>query len=205
MNEASDRTTDADPLPMADGSAGTAPLSSRALVGLLADRDRRLVVAGLLLGASEPGEIAAQVGLGIREVVAALDRLESSGLVEQLEPQRFHLLEEAFQLAARREAQREPPSEHGDETEDRRRILDRALRDGRLVAMPAKHSRRLVVLDHIAQRFEPGLRYSERQVNAILSSVDTDTAALRRYLVDERLLDRAGGEYWRIGGTFEPS
>jgi hypothetical protein len=28
-----------------------------------------------------------------------------------------------------------------------------------------------------------------------------DTATLRRYLVDEGLLDRAGGEYWRIGGT----
>ncbi len=184
---------------------GGSHLSSRALVGLLADRDRRLVVAGLLLGASEPGEIAAQVGLGIREVIAALVRLQSGGLVEQLQQQRFHLLEEAFQIAARREAPPERPTEHGDETEDRRRILDRALRDGRLVAMPAKHSRRLVVLDHIAQRFEPGVRYSERQVNAMLSSVDADTAALRRYLVDERLLDRAEGEYWRIGGTFEPS
>jgi hypothetical protein len=68
--------------------------------------------------------------------------------------------------------------------------------------MPAKHSRRLVVLDHIAQRFEPGERYSERQVNAMLAPVDADVAALRRYLVDERLLDRADGEYWRIGGTF---
>src|SRR5215207_8487224 len=28
-----------------------------------------------------------------------------------------------------------------------------------------------------------------------------DAAALLRFLVDEGLLDRAGGEYWRIGGT----
>lgn len=176
-------------------------ISSRTLVGLLADRDRRLVVAGLLLGASDPGEIAAQVGLGVREVMVALDRLESGGLVEALGNHRFHLLEEAFQLAARREAPPEPPSEFGDETGDRRRILDTAFRDGRLVALPAKHSRRLVVFDHIAQSFEPGVHYSERQVNAILAGFDEDTAALRRYLVDDRFLDRAGGEYWRSGGS----
>ena len=31
-----------------------------------------------------------------------------------------------------------------------------------------------------------------------------DTAALRRYLVDEGILDREHGEYWRTGGTFDP-
>ena len=57
------------------------------------------------------------------------------------------------------------------------------------------------MLDWLAQDFEPGERYTERQVNAILARRHPDTATLRRYLVDEDLLDRAGGEYWRIGGT----
>jgi len=30
-----------------------------------------------------------------------------------------------------------------------------------------------------------------------------DHAALRRYLVDEGFLERAGGIYWRTGGTVE--
>lgn len=55
----------------------------------------------------------------------------------------------------------------------------------------------------MAQRFEPGERYTERQVNAELSSLYDDTATLRRYLVDEGFLDRADGEYWRSGGTVE--
>jgi hypothetical protein len=38
-------------------------------------------------------------------------------------------------------------------------------------------------------------------VNEILEHRHPDTASLRRYLVDEELLDRAAGEYWRIGGT----
>ena len=36
----------------------------------------------------------------------------------------------------------------------------------------------------------------------VWAEVDADTATLRRYLVDEAMLDRADGEYWRIGGTF---
>ena len=66
--------------------------------------------------------------------------------------------------------------------------------------MPAKRSRRLVVLDHVAQVFEPGRRYPEREVNVLLRAFYDDYAALRRYLVDEGFLAREDGEYWRSGG-----
>jgi hypothetical protein len=74
------------------------------------------------------------------------------------------------------------------------------LRDGMIDAIPAKRSRRRLLLAEIVQAFEPGVRYSERQVNDVLRAPHPDHAALRRYLVDEQLMDRAGGEYWRIGG-----
>ena len=57
-----------------------------------------------------------------------------------------------------------------------------------------------MVLEFIVQAFEPGQRYDEAAVNAILRAFWPDVAALRRYLVDEQLLDRAAGMYWRIGG-----
>ena len=38
-------------------------------------------------------------------------------------------------------------------------------------------------------------------MNLIIGQVHPDTAALRRYLVDEGMLDREAGEYWRSGGT----
>ena len=180
-----------------------APLLSRTLAGLLADPARRAVFAALVLGADDVPTVATRSGCSQRDTVEALDRLTSAGLVEAIDGDRFHLLTGAFELAVRREAPPQPPSDFADETEERRRILDRALDDGRLVALPAKRSRRLVVLDHLVQRFEPGRHYSERQVNAMLAAVDADTATLRRYLVDEGMLDRAGGEYWRSGGTFE--
>jgi hypothetical protein len=77
--------------------------------------------------------------------------------------------------------------------------------DGRIPALPAKHSRRLLLLDKIAQAFEPGVRYPERDVSLFLGALHSDYAALRRYLVDADFLSRADGEYWRSGGTVVPS
>ncbi len=74
------------------------------------------------------------------------------------------------------------------------------LRDGKLESLPAKRSRRLQLLNEVAQAFEPGIRYPEREVNRRLAVMHDDYAALRRYLVDEELLDRDHGEYWRSGG-----
>lgn len=75
--------------------------------------------------------------------------------------------------------------------------------DGRLHTIPSKRSKLLVVLDHLAQSFEPGSTYPEKQVNEILSGFHPDHAALRRYLVENGILDREAGVYWRIGGTVE--
>jgi hypothetical protein len=74
------------------------------------------------------------------------------------------------------------------------------VRDGRIAALPSRHSRRRLLLAEVAQAFEPGVRYPERDVNQVLGALYPDFAALRRYLVDEQFLDRDGGEYWRIGG-----
>ncbi len=76
--------------------------------------------------------------------------------------------------------------------------------NGRIETMPARQARRRLLLDTVAQAFEPGVRYPERMVNSFLGAIYADFAALRRYLVDEEFLSRAAGEYWRSGGTVLP-
>ncbi|MGI9610741.1 MAG: DUF2087 domain-containing protein [Acidimicrobiia bacterium] len=175
-------------------------LTARSLVGLLAEPDRLRIVATLVLdGPQTPRVIGRRSGLELRDVVNGLDRLQANGLVEELEGE-YVVLEAAFKVAARQEAPASPESSHPDEPLERRRVLDQCLKDGRLVHMPTKRSKRLVLLEELAHRFEPGVHYTENQVNASLVSVSSDTATLRRYLVDEGLLDRADGEYWRSGG-----
>jgi hypothetical protein len=84
---------------------------------------------------------------------------------------------------------------------DRDERLRAFVRDGQIAVLPARRTRRLLLLDAVAQGFEPGTRYSERQVSLFLGALHPDYAALRRYLVDDDFLSRSGGEYWRSGGA----
>jgi hypothetical protein len=82
-------------------------------------------------------------------------------------------------------------------------IVRRFVRAGRLTVIPARRSKRRLVLDWLAQEFEPGRVYPEAAVNKMLIRFHPDFAALRRYLVDEGFMERRQGFYWRAGGTFD--
>jgi hypothetical protein len=77
--------------------------------------------------------------------------------------------------------------------------LDALFRRGRLVSIPHSGARRQRLLEYLAERFEPGRLYTEQDVREKLSMVHDDHATLRRYLVDEGLLQRSndGGAYGR--------
>lgn len=180
-----------------------APIPDAAtIVGLLADDTRRRVLAALVLGAGDLDEVRHATGLTVREAASAIARLVESELVVRGADGTHVLLAEAFRRAAIAAAPDRPePEPTGDVPEDAAKVLRTFLRGGRLVSIPMQHGKKLVVLDRLAQEFDVGVRYSERQVNAILRRFHDDVAALRRYLVDEGFLDRDAGEYWRAGGT----
>ena len=58
--------------------------------------------------------------------------------------------------------------------------------------------KRLAVINWFARKFEPGRRYPELEVNAIIAEFINDFASVRRYLVDYRIMDRQAGVYWRV-------
>ena len=72
---------------------------------------------------------------------------------------------------------------------------------GRLVAIPAQRKKRLAVLRWLVEEFQPGRRYTEAEVNRIISRRHPDYATLRRYMVDEELMQRRSGIYWRTGSV----
>lgn len=72
------------------------------------------------------------------------------------------------------------------------------VRNGRLTSLPSR--RRTLLLAacaFLADRFERGRRYPEREINELLADDAPDVATLRRLLVDEAFLDRERGSYWR--------
>ena len=83
----------------------------------------------------------------------------------------------------------------------RSRILDRLLdANGRVARWPRRRVQGLIILEHLAQHFEPDLRLRESEVNALLNSLHAfnDAALLRRWLVEEGFLSRtaSGSAYW---------
>ena len=82
---------------------------------------------------------------------------------------------------------------------DRKVIDDYSLPSGRLKTIPAQRKKLEAVLCYVVNAFEPGVRYSEKQVNEMLSRFHEDTATLRRELIGYGLMGREGdgGEYWR--------
>jgi hypothetical protein len=184
---------------------------ARDLLALLAEPDRLKALAAVALGVETLAEVAERAGLEPRAAARALNRLAAGGLLEGEAGKRYRVRTEALRAAARRSAadRREDAGQAGSE------VVGRFLRGGRLVAIPAARSKRLVVLDHLAGLFEPGRRYPEREVNEILGAVHPDYAMLRRYLVDDGFLDRADEPapsgsrsvkvYWRTGGTVDTS
>jgi hypothetical protein len=78
-------------------------------------------------------------------------------------------------------------------------VLRHYLEDGRLTTIPAQASKRLVVLRWLRdQVFTEDREYPEKEVNQRIAIIHPDPAALRRYLVDERLVTRADGLYRRV-------
>ena len=174
------------------------------LLGLLSAPDRLRALSALVLGARTGEEVAARTGMPARDALAALERLERGGVALREEGRwlpRPEALREAVARAAESRAAEDPAPEGAGREEAA--VLRSFLRGGRIVALPVQRAKRMVVLDHVARAFEPGVRYSEPEVNAVLRAFHSDHASLRRALVDEGFLDRDSTRYWRCGGTVD--
>jgi hypothetical protein len=178
---------------MATDSPNLPVTPSATLVGLLADDERLRVFAAVALGARTVEAVARQAELEVAAVQAVLPRLISSGLITQGDGLGVSL--EALRASARER----PPRQRGlpDATAEQQDVLRNFVEDGRFVRLPARHGQRRVVLEYVATRFDRDRPYLETEVNDLLKSLHPDYASLRRYLVDEGLLQRERGLYRR--------
>ena len=81
---------------------------------------------------------------------------------------------------------------------DVEKVIRAFVRDGRLVSIPVKPSKRDLLLPWLLDECFPEDReYEEKEVNQRLALVHPDVSALRRYLVDARLMTRDKGIYRR--------
>lgn len=171
----------------------------------LAD-ENRLKIIGLL--ANQPysvEQLAEILHLNASTVSHHLSRLAEIGLVSAKAESYYSIyrLETSTleQMAQRLLARETLPSLANDldmDAFDAKVIKDFTYPDGRIKAFPAQQKKFLAILRYVLKEFEYGKRYTEKQVNEMLSRYNEDTATLRRELIDFKFMARQSGEYWRI-------
>lgn len=155
------------------------------IIGLLADRTHTLPELSAALQEKEVSLLRhlaqlRQAGLILEEGqgATATYRLSSAGLADF---QRLILENEA--------------PEHPEEV-----VLQRFTRDGQLVEMPGDPAEQETILRWLADKFEPGRRYSESAVEAIIYRFYPQSTGVSTMLVEHGLLQRDGQIYWRPEG-----
>lgn len=169
---------------------------------LVLDPVRLAVMGNAATGPVDEKALAEMLGVKERNVREAVGRLRAAGLLD--DDLRLDL-EELRRVAA--DLPQAPPiadqiTGKGTWTADETNILGRFFSGARLTEIPSAQAKRYLVLERLAMEFEPGVRYEEAEVNFTLQLFHRDYAALRRYLVDEGLMTRADGVYWRTGGRY---
>jgi predicted transcriptional regulator len=172
---------------------------------VLADSSR-LKIVGLL--AQQPysvEELAALLQLKPSTVSHHLARLSEAGLVSAKAEgyySVYQLEEKALEVKSRSLFSRDDLNAAVADIDlgayDNKVLKDYMRRDGSLKTFPAQRKKLEAVLRYMVKSFKVGNRYSEKQVNKILSGFHEDTATLRRELVGYGLMQRENDEYWRI-------
>jgi DNA-binding HxlR family transcriptional regulator len=176
----------------------------------LAD-ENRLKIVGLLARESMTGEQLAEV-LKVKPATVShhLAKLAEAGLVSgemegHSKPYTLRL-DAIHDLAKQLLAEETLPQAAADldvEAYDRKVLKSFLKRDGSLKEIPAQEKKLQVVVRHLSRQFEPGRKYTEKEVNKIIAGFHPDTASLRRALVDYQLLERdaSGRRYWVRGNA----
>jgi len=82
------------------------------------------------------------------------------------------------------------------ENQYRQKILDTFIQHGKLIAIPVQRKKKRIILERIAECFEAGRIYPEREVNLIIADFHDDFCTIRRDLISEKIMERDGTGYW---------
>lgn len=181
----------------------------------VADESRLALLQALYEGERSAGDLAQQVGLAESTVSHHLAKLHNTQLItlRMAGSQRFYRINDTGLATFKRlvaEIEQPLPAPDAADSDDQwiaalgwdpadQQVLREHTANGKLVQVPSKQKKLVVILRWLATLFEPERLYTESEVNAVLKAMhEADHVGLRRDLVDFGYLrrERGGGKYW---------
>jgi biotin operon repressor len=174
------------------------------LLKTIAD-ETRLKILGALADRPLTGkELAERFELTPPTISHHMRKLTGSGIViaeRDAQRQRYSLNSDLL-LASRRTPVSDIPVQRvqvaGDTDEDvayRSKVIRDFFIGDQLKEIPAQRKKRVIVLQHVLERFDASRSYTEKEVNERIRPVHEDVATLRRELVDYGFMERERGIY----------
>lgn len=174
-------------------------------VKAMAHTDRLKIVGMLVHKPASLAEIARELSLPAREVYNHLEFLKYVEVVREISGL-YQLDDEGMEKLASRQFQGKRPSfslPAGLDPEHKKVLSSFLKPDGTIRQIPNSRTQVVkfkIVLEYVLAAFEPGVNYTEKEVNLVIRRFHEDVSGLRRDLVDANLLarERDGSRYWRV-------
>ena len=170
----------------------------------LADMSRLRIVQALNQGEMYTELLAERLNLTPSTVSFHMKKLEDAGLIVSRKEQYYtvyslkrDVLEKTLFEAAVSEPEESGEQQRREEAY-RRKVINAFFEHGKLRSIPVQRKKKVICYEQIAELFEPGRVYGEKEVNEIISPVHEDYCTIRRDMISEGIFRREGSLYTRV-------
>lgn len=167
----------------------------------LADSSRLMIINCLLEKPQYVEELSARLNLAVSTVSFHLKKMEKAGLLKKKKAQYymiFEVNEELFKTSLK-EFVSFPNIEKYVQEERinayRKKVINTFFKNGKLLKLPSQHKKRWIILEEIASHFDEKKIYEEQEVDEIIARIFDDYCTIRRYFIEEKIMNRTSGKY----------
>lgn len=170
----------------------------------LADKSRLQILKSLAIEEMYVERLAQRLDLTPATISFHLKKLSDAGAVTSYKSQyytMFRLNREVLNtgiLSLILEKSDEADAQAARDAAYRQRVIDSFFEYGKLKSIPAQRKKERIILEVIAEQFEIGRTYTEREVNLIIADFHDDFCTIRRDMISEKLLARENCIYWKV-------
>ncbi|MCC6603281.1 MAG: DUF2087 domain-containing protein [Anaerolineae bacterium] len=161
-----------------------------------AGQRERLHILGILAEqATAVPDLARRLGVKETAVVKHINRLKQANLVTETAPYTYQLNQSGLEQLNHTVFHR---GDSGHQETLRQRVLRHYTDGSRLKQLPENSAELREIAGWLADLFETGVEYPEKEVNARVEQAHPDFAELRRLMVDFGFMTRSWGVYQKV-------